>query len=82
MAGWLTELVWEHRLQSLADHTPLWFDNMMLLCSLVLMAWLFVRYLRKDEAEAMLADAFGRPAVVAQARVRPWRNNFAMLARA
>ena len=48
MAGWLTELVWEHRLQSLADHTPLWFDNMMLLCSLVLMAWLFVRYLRKD----------------------------------
>jgi len=30
----------------------------------------------------MLADAFGRPAVVAQAWVRPWRNNFAMLARA
>jgi 2-polyprenyl-3-methyl-5-hydroxy-6-metoxy-1,4-benzoquinol methylase len=41
-----------------------------------------VRYLRKPEAEAMLADAFGRPAVVAQAWVRPWRNNFAMLARA
>ena len=41
-----------------------------------------VRYLRKPEAEAMLADAFGRPAVIAQAWVRPWRNNFAMLARA
>ena len=41
-----------------------------------------VRYLRRPEAEAMLADAFGRPAVVAQAFVRPWRNNFAMLARA
>jgi len=41
-----------------------------------------VRYLRRREAEAMLADAFGRSAVVAQARVRPWRNNFAMLARA
>jgi 2-polyprenyl-3-methyl-5-hydroxy-6-metoxy-1,4-benzoquinol methylase len=41
-----------------------------------------VRYLRKLDAEAMLADAFGGPAVVAQARVRPWRNNFAMLARA
>lgn len=41
-----------------------------------------VRYLRRSEAEAMLADAFGRSAVVAQARVRPWRNNFAMLARA
>jgi 2-polyprenyl-3-methyl-5-hydroxy-6-metoxy-1,4-benzoquinol methylase len=41
-----------------------------------------VRYLRKPEAEAMLADAFGRPAVVAHAWVRPWRNNFAMLARA
>jgi len=40
-----------------------------------------VRYLRKPEAEAMLADAFGRSAVVAQAWVRPWRNNFAMLAR-
>jgi 2-polyprenyl-6-hydroxyphenyl methylase/3-demethylubiquinone-9 3-methyltransferase len=40
-----------------------------------------VRYLRKPDAEAMLADAFGRPPVVAQARVRPWRNNFAMLAR-
>jgi 2-polyprenyl-3-methyl-5-hydroxy-6-metoxy-1,4-benzoquinol methylase len=41
-----------------------------------------VLYLRKPEAEAMLADVFGRPAVVAQAWVRPWRNNFAMLARA
>ncbi len=41
-----------------------------------------VRYLRRHEAEAMLADAFGGSAVVAQARVRPWRNNFAMLARA
>ena len=41
-----------------------------------------VRYLRQAEAEAMLADAFGRPAVVAQAFVKPWRNNFAMLARA
>ena len=41
-----------------------------------------VRYLRRPEAEAMLADAFGRPAVVAQAFVKPWRNNFAMLARA
>jgi 2-polyprenyl-6-hydroxyphenyl methylase/3-demethylubiquinone-9 3-methyltransferase len=41
-----------------------------------------VRYLRRPEAEAMLAEAFGRSAVVAQAFVRPWRNNFAMLARA
>lgn len=41
-----------------------------------------VRYLRRPEAEAMLADAFGRPAVVAQAWVKPWRNNFAMLVRA
>ena len=41
-----------------------------------------VRYLRRSEAEAMLADAFGRPAVVARACVKPWRNNFAMLARA
>jgi 2-polyprenyl-6-hydroxyphenyl methylase/3-demethylubiquinone-9 3-methyltransferase len=41
-----------------------------------------VCYLRRPEAEAMLADAFGRSAVVAQAFVKPWRNNFAMLARA
>ena len=40
-----------------------------------------VSYLRKPEAEAMLADAFGWPPVVARAWVRPWRNNFAMLAR-
>jgi 2-polyprenyl-6-hydroxyphenyl methylase/3-demethylubiquinone-9 3-methyltransferase len=41
-----------------------------------------VRYLRQSEAEAMLTDAFGRPAVVARAWIKPWRNNFAMLARA
>jgi 2-polyprenyl-6-hydroxyphenyl methylase/3-demethylubiquinone-9 3-methyltransferase len=41
-----------------------------------------VRYLRRPEAERLLADAFGRPAVVARAFVAPWRNNFAMLARA
>jgi 2-polyprenyl-3-methyl-5-hydroxy-6-metoxy-1,4-benzoquinol methylase len=41
-----------------------------------------VRYLHRPEAEAMLAEAFGRPAVVARAFVKPWRNNFAMLARA
>jgi hypothetical protein len=46
--GWLAELVWEHGLQSVADQTPLWLDNVMLLCSLVFMAWLFVRYWRKD----------------------------------
>lgn len=41
-----------------------------------------VRYLHKADADAMLAEAFGRAPVVAEARVRPWRNNFAMLARA
>jgi 2-polyprenyl-3-methyl-5-hydroxy-6-metoxy-1,4-benzoquinol methylase len=41
-----------------------------------------VSYLRKPQAEAMLTRAFGRPPIVAQAWVRPWRNNFAMLARA
>jgi len=41
-----------------------------------------VSYLRKPEAKAMLTRAFGRPPVVAEAWVRPWRNNFAMLARA
>jgi len=45
--GWLTGLVWDHGLQSVADQTPLWFDNLALFCSLVVMAWLFVRYLRK-----------------------------------
>jgi 2-polyprenyl-6-hydroxyphenyl methylase/3-demethylubiquinone-9 3-methyltransferase len=41
-----------------------------------------VSYLRKPEAKAMLRRAFGRPPVVAEAWVRPWRNNFAMLVRA
>ncbi|HLH88137.1 MAG TPA: class I SAM-dependent methyltransferase [Xanthobacteraceae bacterium] len=41
-----------------------------------------VRYLRRPEAETLLADAFGRPAVIARAFVKPWRNNFALLARA
>jgi 2-polyprenyl-6-hydroxyphenyl methylase/3-demethylubiquinone-9 3-methyltransferase len=41
-----------------------------------------VRYLHKADADALLAEAFGGPPVVAEARVRPWRNNFAMLARA
>jgi 2-polyprenyl-6-hydroxyphenyl methylase/3-demethylubiquinone-9 3-methyltransferase len=40
-----------------------------------------VSYLRKAEAKAMLTRAFGRPPVEAEAWVRPWRNNFAMLAR-
>ena len=41
-----------------------------------------VHYLSKPDADAMLAETFGRPPIVAEARVRPWRNNFAMLARA
>lgn len=41
-----------------------------------------VSYLKKSQAKAMLTRAFGHPPVVAEAWVRPWRNNFAMLARA
>lgn len=41
-----------------------------------------VHYLHKAEADAMLIEAFDGPAVMAEARIRPWRNNFAMLARA
>ncbi|HET7605934.1 MAG TPA: methyltransferase [Sphingomicrobium sp.] len=40
-----------------------------------------VSYLTKPQAEAMLIRAFGRPAE-AEAWVRPWRNNFALLTRA
>ena len=41
-----------------------------------------VHYLVKPDADAMLADAFGGSPIVAEARVKPWRNNFAVLARA
>ena len=40
-----------------------------------------VQYLRKAQADAMMTRVFGARAVEAEARVRPWRNNFAMLAR-
>jgi 2-polyprenyl-3-methyl-5-hydroxy-6-metoxy-1,4-benzoquinol methylase len=40
-----------------------------------------VSYLSKSEAKAMLTRAFGRSAE-AEAWVRPWRNNFALLTRA
>lgn len=40
-----------------------------------------VSYLSKSQAEALLLRAFGRPAE-AEAWVRPWRNNFALLTRA
>ncbi len=40
-----------------------------------------VHYLLKDQADAIVAQVFGDRAVVAEARVRPWKNNFAMLAR-
>ena len=40
-----------------------------------------VSYLTKPQAEAMLMRAFGRRAE-AEAWVRPWRNNFALLTRA
>jgi trans-aconitate methyltransferase len=40
-----------------------------------------VRYLRKDQADAMMTQVFGRQSVIAEARVGPWKNNFAMLAR-
>ena len=40
-----------------------------------------VSYITKPQAESMLMRAFGRPAE-AEAWVRPWRNNFALLTRA
>lgn len=40
-----------------------------------------VSYLSKPQAEALLLRAFGRPAE-AEAWIRPWRNNFALLTRA
>lgn len=38
-----------------------------------------IRYLRRVESVALLAAAFGRDAVVAEARIRPWHNNLALL---
>jgi 2-polyprenyl-3-methyl-5-hydroxy-6-metoxy-1,4-benzoquinol methylase len=38
-----------------------------------------VHYLNEDELRALARDAFGHDAIVAEAYVRPWKNNFAML---
>lgn len=40
-----------------------------------------VRYLSKHQAESLVARVFGERAIVAEAHVRPWKNNFAILAR-
>lgn len=40
-----------------------------------------VHYLDKGAADTLLAEAFGNLPIVAEARVTPWRNNFAMLVR-
>lgn len=41
-----------------------------------------VRYLHKDEADAMIGASFPNANVADEAWVRPWRNNFAMLIKA
>ncbi|WP_426169855.1 class I SAM-dependent methyltransferase [Sandarakinorhabdus sp. DWP1-3-1] len=40
-----------------------------------------IGYLGLAELRTILADSFGRSAVVAEARIGPWRNNFAALVR-
>ena len=39
------------------------------------------RYLREGEADRLIASALPSAAIVDVARIRPWRNNFAMLIR-
>lgn len=41
-----------------------------------------IHYLRQAEAEALLAQVFGTGSIAATARMRPWRNNLAMLVKA
>jgi len=38
-----------------------------------------IHYLRKHEAAALIAKTFGPDSIIAEARVRPWNNNFAFL---
>jgi 2-polyprenyl-3-methyl-5-hydroxy-6-metoxy-1,4-benzoquinol methylase len=38
-----------------------------------------IHYLRKQEAAELIARTFGPDSIIAEARVRPWRNNFAFL---
>ena len=39
-------------------------------------------YMRRDEIAARIAESFGEGAIVAERRVRPWRNNLSLLVRA
>jgi len=38
-----------------------------------------IHYLRKQEAAELIAGTFGPDSIIAEARVRPWNNNFAFL---
>jgi len=38
-----------------------------------------IHYLRKQEAADLIAKTFGPNSIIAEARVRPWNNNFAFL---
>lgn len=38
-----------------------------------------IHYLRKREAAKLIAKTFGPNSIIAEARVRPWHNNFAFL---
>ncbi len=38
-----------------------------------------IAYMTREEARERLAGSFGRAALVAEARIAPWRNNFATL---
>lgn len=40
-----------------------------------------VSYMSRDEIYQLITQSFGRNAIVAEDRVRPWRNNFALLVR-
>ena len=41
-----------------------------------------IRYMKKAEAEALLTGVFGANSILAAARLRPWKNNLAMLVKA
>jgi 2-polyprenyl-3-methyl-5-hydroxy-6-metoxy-1,4-benzoquinol methylase len=38
-----------------------------------------IHYMRKQEAAELIAKTFGADSIIAEARVRPWNNNFAFL---
>lgn len=41
-----------------------------------------IRYLKQAEAEALLVRVFGTDSILAAARLRPWKNNLALLVKA